>query len=128
MQEVKDPKKPLIYYSLIVIAILGVLNGLIMPYLAESRVQEVDYSTFLQMVEDKEVGKVNVSSSQITFTNKDDTQCYKTGVMNDPDLVNRLDESGAQFTTDIVKEMSPMMSLLIGYVIPIVIFIALGNT
>ena len=127
MQEVKDPKKPLIYYSLIVIAILGVLNGLIMPYLAESRVQEVDYSTFLQMVEDKEVGKVNVSSSQITFTNKDDTQCYKTGVMNDPDLVNRLDESGAQFTTDIVKEMSPMMSLLIGYVIPIVIFIALGN-
>ena len=127
MQEVKDPKKPLIYYSLIVIAILGVLNGLIMPYLAESRVQEVDYSTFLQMVEDKEVGKVNVSSSQITFTNKDDTQCYKTGVINDPDLVNRLDESGAQFTTDIVKEMSPMMSLLIGYVIPIVIFIALGN-
>lgn len=66
MQEVKDPKKPLIYYSLIVIALLCLLNGLVMPYLAESQVKEVDYSTFLQMVEDKEVGKVNVSSTQMT--------------------------------------------------------------
>ncbi len=127
MQEVKDPKKPLIYYSLIVIALLCLLNGLVMPYLAESQVKEVDYSTFLQMVEDKEVGKVNVSSTQITFTDKAEENYYKTGVMNDPDLVNRLNESGAQFTTDIVKQMSPIMSLLIGYVIPIIVFIALGN-
>lgn len=127
MQEVKDPRKPLIYYSLIVIIVLFLINGIVMPYVRESQVQEVDYSTFLQMIEDQEVGKVNVSSTQITFTDKNEENYYKTGVMNDPDLVNRLDNSGAQFTTDIVQQMSPFTSFLVGYIIPIALFIAFGN-
>ncbi|HIV68407.1 MAG TPA: ATP-dependent zinc metalloprotease FtsH [Candidatus Butyricicoccus stercorigallinarum] len=127
MQEVKDPKKPLLYYGIIAIVVLILLNGFIMPYFMERQVEEVDYSTFLQMIEDKDVGKVNVSTTQITFTDKAEEHLYKTGVMNDPDLVNRLDDSGAQFTTAIVKEISPLESLLFGYLIPIAIFIALGN-
>ena len=127
MQEVKNPKRPLIFYSMIVIVVILLLNSTVVPYLMESRIEEVDYSTFLQMIEDQNIGKVDVESTQITFTDKNEENIYKTGAMNDPDLVNRLDESGASFSTDIVKQTSPIVSLLLGYLVPILIFVALGN-
>ncbi len=127
MQEVKDPKRPLIFYSVIVIIVILLINSLVVPYVVQSQIEEVDYSTFLQMIEDEDIGKVDVESNQITFTDKDNETVYKTGAMNDPDLVNRLKESGAEFSTDIVEETSPLATFLIGYLLPILIFLWLGN-
>ena len=127
MQEVKNPKKPLFFYLLIVLTFLVILNSLIMPQFMERQVEEVDYSTFIQMMDEKDIGKVNISATQITFTDKDEEKTFKTGLMEDPDLVQRLDESGAKFASEIVEPMSPFMSILLGYLLPIVLFIALGN-
>lgn len=127
MNEVKSPKKPLIYYYAIVILCLLLFNALIMPWIAQRQVELVDYGTFIKMTENHEVGLVEVQENQILFTNKDESAVYKTGVMNDPDLVNRLNESGAQFSQEIVEEMSPLMTLLIYWILPMVIFVGIGQ-
>ena len=127
MREVKAPKKPLIYYYALALLILSLLNFFVMPWLAEKQVKEVDYGTFMTMTEDKDVGQVEVQENQIVFTNKDNTKIYKTGVMNDPDLIERLHASGAQFSSEIVEQMSPFLSALLTWVLPGVFFIVLGQ-
>ena len=127
MREVKAPKKPLIYYYALALLILSLLNFFVMPWLAEKQVKEVDYGTFMTMTEDKDVGQVEVQENQIVFTNKDNTKIYKTGVMNDPDLIERLHASGAQFSSEIVEQMSPFFSALLTWVLPGIIFIVLGQ-
>ena len=127
MREVKTPKKPLIYYYALALLILSLLNFFVMPWLAEKQVKEVDYGTFMTMTEDKDVGQVEVQENQIVFTNKDNTKIYKTGVMNDPDLIERLHASGAQFSSEIVEQMSPFLNALLTWVLPGIIFIVLGQ-
>ena len=127
MREVKTPKKPLIYYYALALLILSLLNFFVMPWLAEKQVKEVDYGTFMTMTEDTDIGQVEVQENQIVFTNKDNTKIYKTGVMNDPDLIERLHASGAQFSSEIVEQMSPFLSALLTWVLPGIIFIVLGQ-
>ena len=127
MKEVKSPKKPLIYYYGIVLLILFLFNLLVTPLLMQRQVTEVDYGTFMSMIEAKNIGEVEVEDSQIIFTNKKNTSIYKTGVMNDQTLTQRLYESGAKFSKDIEKTMSPILSFLLTFVLPMVIFIGLGQ-
>lgn len=127
MNEVKTPKKPLIYYYGIALLILMLFNFLAMPWLAKRRIKEVDYGTFMTMTENQEIGQVEIQENQILFTNKDESQVYKTGLMNDPDLVTRLHSSGAVFASEIVEQMSPFLSILLSWVLPIVIFIGIGQ-
>lgn len=127
MKEVKSPKKPLIYYYGIVLAVILLFNMVISPLLMSARVKEVDYGTFMKMTEDGNIGSVEISSSEIVFTDKDEQNIYKTGTMNDPNLTERLYESGAKFTQDIEKGPSPLVSFLLTYILPIVIFIGLGQ-
>ena len=127
MKEVKTPKKPLAIYYAIVLLILLVLNFIIVPWASERQVKEVDYGTFMSMTEQKEIGRVDIESNEIVFTNKDNTQIYKTGVMNDPSLTQRLYDAGAEFSSEIVEQASPLLSFLVSFVLPIVLFVALGN-
>ena len=127
MNEVKSPKKPLVYYYAIVILVILALNFLAVPWLSQRQVKEVDYGTFMTMTEDQEIGRVEVQNNQILFTNKDDTQVYKTGLMDDPDLIYRLKDSGAEFSSEIVEQMSPFLSFLLTWLLPIVFFVALGQ-
>ena len=129
MDEIKKPRKPLIYYSVIVLLILMAFNFFAMPWLMQRQVQQVDYSTFIEMAENKELGQVEVQQqeNQILFTNKDNTAVYKTGMMPDPDLTQRLADSGAQFSGEIIEQMSPWLSFLLTWVLPIVIFVAIGQ-
>lgn len=127
MKEVKNPKKPLIYYYGIVLLILCLFNIIVAPLLAQKQVEEVDYGTFMSMIQDKNIGKVEVGSSQIRFTDKDNTTIYKTGTMNDPTLTERLYEAGATFSQEIEKDTSPILSFLLSFVLPLVIFIGLGQ-
>ena len=127
MKEVKTPKKPLIFYYLIVILCLMLFNVLFMPWLAERQIQQVDYGTFMKMTENQEIGLVEVQENQILFTNKDNTVVYKTGVMFDPELVDRLNKSGAQFSSEIVEQMSPFASLLLNWILPLVIIVGIGQ-
>ena len=127
MKEVKQPKKPLIFYYLVVILALMLFNALIMPWFTQGQIQEVDYGTFMDMTKAKEIGLVEVQDNQILFTDKDETTVYKTGVMFDPGLVDRLDESGATFSQEIVEEMSPLTTILLSWILPMVIFIGLGQ-
>ena len=127
MKEVKSPRKPLIYYYGIVLLVILVFNMVISPLLANARVKEVDYGTFMKMIEDKDIGSVEVADSEIVFTDKDNTQIYKTGEMNDPTLTERLYASGAKFTRNIEKGMSPLLSFFLTFILPILIFAALGQ-
>ena len=127
MNEVKNPKKPLVYYYAIVILVILALNFLAVPWLSQRQVKEVDYGTFMTMTENQEIGRVEVQNNQILFTNKDDTQVYKTGLMDDPDLIYRLKDSGAEFSSEIVEQMSPFLSFLLTWLLPIVFFVALGQ-
>ena len=127
MKEVKTPKKPLAVYYAIVLVLLMLLNFVFVPWLSERQIQEVDYGTFMSMTEKNEIGKVDIEDNQILFTNKDNSQVYKTGLMNDPNLTQRLYDSGAQFSSEIVEQASPLVSFLISFVLPIAIFVALGN-
>ncbi len=129
MNEVKTPKKPLLYYYSIALLLLLLFNFLAMPQIAERRVQEVDYGTFMTMAENKEIGQVEVQETEnrIVFTNKDGTAVYKTGMMPDNDLTARLYESGAIFNGEIIEQADPLVSILVSWVLPIVIFVALGN-
>ena len=127
MKEVKSPKKPLIYYYGIVLLIIFLFNILIMPMLAQGQVVEVDYGTFMDMIEAKKIGTVQVEDNQILFTDKESAVVYKTGVMEDPTLTERLHDSGAQFAKVIEQTMSPLMSILLTVVLPMLIFIGLGQ-
>ncbi len=127
MNEIKKPRKPLAFYYLIVLGVLFVLNFLLVPYMTERRIQQVDYGTFMTMTEEKSIGQVEVQENQILFTDRDGKQIYKTGKMEDLGLVERLHDSGAEFTGEIVEEMSPFMSILLSWVLPMVLFIVLGQ-
>ena len=127
MKEVKSPKKPLIYYYVIVLLVLAVFNFFISPLLLSRQVTEVDYGTFMSMTEKKNIGRVEVEDSQIIFTDKNNDNIYKTGVMDDPNLTERLYQSGAVFSKDIEKTMSPIMSFLLTFILPMVIFVVLGQ-
>lgn len=121
MEERKPDKKPIIWYWAIAIVIFLLLNMFVFPRVMQHNVKEVGYDTFISMMENKEIGSVEVESSQITFTNKDETEYYKTGVLDDPDLVNRLYESGAKFQSEIVSTVSPITYFLISYILPILL-------
>ena len=127
MKEVKTPKKPLAIYYTIVLLVLLLLNLVLVPWMSERQVKEVDYGTFMSMTEDKNIGRVDIESNQIIFTDKDETQVYRTGLMNDPSLTERLYDAGAAFSSEIVEQTSPILSFLLWFVLPIVLFTALGN-
>ena len=127
MNEIKQPKKPLLYYYGIVLLVLMMFNFLMAPYLAQRQIKEVDYGTFMTMTENKEIGQVEIESNQILFTSKDNKTIYKTGVMDDPGRTQRLYDSGASFSSEIVEQMSPMASFLTSWVLPILIFWGIGQ-
>lgn len=129
MQEVRKPKKTLIFYYGVVLIILLLFNFLAMPWLAQRQVREVDYGTFIEMAENHELGQVEVQQqdNQILFTDKDNTMIFKTGMMPDPDLTQRLNDSGAKFSGEIIEQANPIISFLVSWVLPIVIFIAIGQ-
>ena len=126
MKEVKTPKKPLLYYYSIAILVVLLFNFLVMPLIVRQQVEEVDYGTFMTMTENREIGQVEIESNQILFTNKDGSKVYKTGVLDDPGLVERLHASGAEFASEIVEQMSPFLSIL-SWVLPVVLFVAIGQ-
>ena len=127
MNEVKTPKKPLIAYYCIVILLLLLFNMLVMPMISQRQVKEVDYNTFMEMTYNDNIGKVELQDNQILFTDKDNTQLYKTGLMSDPELTQRLYDHGAQFASEIQEQMSPVLSFLLSFGLPIVIFVGLGQ-
>ena len=127
MNEVKRPKKPLIFYYCVVMLILMLFNFLAMPWLIERQIKEVDYGTFMSMTEEKNIGQVDIQNNQIVFTDKEGKQIYKTGLMDDPSRTERLYEAGAVFSSEIVEETSPLLSFLLSWILPIVVFIGLGQ-
>ena len=127
MKEVKSPKKPLIFYYGIALLIVLLFNAIVSPLLTKARVTEVDYGTFMKMIEEGNIGQVSIDNSEIVFTDKENKQIYKTGAMDDPTLTERLYKSGAVFAKNIEKTMSPILSFLITFVLPILIFIGLGQ-
>ena len=127
MKEVKTPKKPLIYYYVIVLLVLIVFNLVVSPILMEHQVEETDYGTFMSMIDAKNIGEVEVEDNQIVFTDKNNEKIYKTGLMNDPELTDRLYKCGATFAKDIDQQTSPIISFLVTGILPLLIFIALGN-
>ena len=127
MKEGKSPKKPLIYYYGVVLLVLLVFNLVITPLLLKQEVTEVDYGTFMSMTESKNIGQVQVEDQQIVFTDKDEKNVYQTNVMDDPNLTERLYESGAKFSKDVDASTSPLLSLLITGLLPMLIFIGLGQ-
>jgi cell division protease FtsH len=127
MNEVKDPKKQIIIFYAIVAICIILFNFMVMPWFMERQIVETDYGTFLDMVENKQVGEVQIQSNQILFTDKEKKVVYKTGVMNDANLVDRLTESGAVFSSEIVEETSPFLSVFLTWVLPTLIFLAIGQ-
>lgn len=127
MNEVKMPKRPILAYYILIFLAIFLFNSIFMPMLRENQVKEVDYSSFMTMTENKEIDKVQVEQDKILFTKKDDKQAYKTALMNDPELVERLHKSGADFTGEIVEAMNPLLSALLSWVLPILIFFGIGH-
>ena len=127
MQEVKRPKKPLIYFYVAMILAILVFNCLVVPYLAGKAIENVDYGTFMTMTENGEIGKVQIQQNQIVFTDKEESTIYRTGVIEDPGLVERLHASGATFTSEIIEETSPLATLLLSWLLPIGVFALLGQ-
>ena len=127
MKEVKTPRKPLAIYYALVLLMLLLLNFVLLPWMEERQIKEVDYGTFMTMTEEKNIGRVDIESNQIIFTDKDETQVYKTGLMNDTGLTERLYDAGATFSSEIVEQSSPVLSFLIWFVLPIILFSAIGN-
>ena len=127
MKEVKTPRKPLAIYYAIVLLMLLLLNLVLLPWMEERQIKEVDYGTFMTMTEEKNIGRVDIESNQIIFTDKDETQVYKTGLMNDTGLTERLYDAGATFSSEIVEQSSPVLSFLIWFVLSIILFSAIGN-
>ena len=127
MKEVKTPRKPLAIYYALVLLMLLLLNLVLLPWMEERQIKEVDYGTFMTMTEEKNIGRVDIESNQIIFTDKDETQVYKTGLMNDTGLTERLYDAGATFSSEIVEQSSPVLNFLIWFVLPIILFSAIGN-
>lgn len=127
MNEVKMPKRPILAYYILIFLAIFLFNSIFMPMLRENQVKEVDYSSFMTMTENKEIDKVQVEQDKILFTKKDDKQAYKTAIMNDPELVERLHKSGADFTGEIVEAMNPILSALLSWVLPLLIFFGIGQ-
>ena len=127
MQEVKRPKRPLIFYYVVMILVILLFNCIVAPYIAGKAISDVDYGTFMTMTENGEIGKVQLQRNQIIFTSKDESSIYRTGVMDDPGLVDRLHASGVAFTSEIVEETSPLASLLLSWLLPLGIFVLLGQ-
>ena len=127
MKEVKNPKKPLAYYYSITLIALLLFNIFVAPLLNRQHVEQTDYSTFMRMIAEKKIGKVDVSDTEIIFTDKDDNTIYVTGVMYDPTLTQRLYDSGAEFAKDIEQTMSPVLSYLLTLILPLVIFVIFGQ-
>ena len=127
MNEVQKPKKPLIFYYGIVLLVILLFNLIAVPWMAERQIKEVDYGTFMAMTEENNIGRVNVQNNRIVFTDKDNTQIYKTGLMDDPGLIDRLHNSDAVFSSEIIEETSPFLSFLLTWILPMVIFIGLGQ-
>ena len=127
MKEVKSPKKPLIYYYGIVLLVILIFNMVVAPLLETHQVKEVDYGTFMKMIEEKDIGNVEVDDSEIVFTDKEEQQIYKTGKMDDATLTDRLYAAGATFTRNITGEMSPLLSFFLSVILPIAIFAILGQ-
>ena len=127
MKEVKSPKKPLIYYYSIVLLLILIFNLMVAPLIMQVKVKEVDYGTFMQMIKDNNIGSVEIEDSQIIFTDKDEKNIYKTGAMEDPALTERLFESGAKFKMNIEKTTSPLLSFLLTFILPMLIFIGIGQ-
>lgn len=127
MNEVKNPKKPLYFYYVIALLVIFLFNSLALPFLLNLQIKEVDYGTFMTMTENKEIGRVDVQDNQIVFTDKENTKIYKTGLLYDPNLVSRLHDSGAIFSSEIVEEMSPLLSFFLTWILPTIIFFGIGQ-
>ncbi|MGN0665588.1 MAG: ATP-dependent zinc metalloprotease FtsH [Huintestinicola sp.] len=127
MNEVQKPKKPLIYYYFIVLLVIMLFNLLLMPKILARQIIETDYGTFMTMTEEQNIGHVQIQDNQILFTDKEETTVYKTGLMNDPGLIDRLKASGAVFSSEIIEEASPLLSFLLTWILPLVVFIGLGQ-
>ena len=127
MNEVKMPKRPILAYYILIFLAIFLFNSIFVPMLRENAVKEVDYSSFMTMTENQEIDKVQVEQDKILFTKKDDKQAYKTAIMNDPELVERLHKSGADFTGEIVEAMNPLLSALLSWVLPFLIFFGIGH-
>ena len=127
MQEVKSPKRPMIFYYIIVLVAILCINFLLLPALEQRQVKEVDYGTFMTMIDEKQIDSVNIESNQIIFTDKSGDTVYKTGIIEDPDLVTRLHESGAKFSSEIIEPTSPIISFFMACLLPMLIMIALGQ-
>ena len=127
MKEVKNPKKPLIYYYTITLILLVLFNVFVAPLLNRQQVVETDYSTFMRMIDEKKIGKVDVSDSEIVFTDKDTGTIYYTGVMYDPELTQRLYDCGAEFAKDIEQTTSPVLVYLLTLILPLIIFFIFGQ-
>ena len=127
MKEVKSPKKPLLYYYGITLLVILLFNLLVAPLIARNQVTETDYGTFMQMIEDKDIGKVQVESDQIIFTGKSGGTVYTTGAMDDPTLTQRLYDAGATFTKEVQQTTSPLLSFFLTIVLPLLIFLGIGQ-
>ena len=129
MHEVKKPRKPLIYYYVIVLLVLLLFNFIFMPWAAECQVREVGYETFMDMTADEDIGQVQIDQeeNEIVFTNKDGTEIYKTGMVEDPGLTERLYDAGAKFSGEIIEQASPLLTFLLSWILPIAIFIGIGQ-
>ena len=127
MKEVKSPKKPLIYYYSIIILIVLLFNVVVAPLLMKNQVEEVDYGTFMRMIDEKNIGEVEVEDDEILFTDKDKQQVYTTGAMDDPTLTQRLYDAGATFTKQVQQTTSPVLSFILSTLVPLLIFIGIGQ-
>ena len=127
MNEVKNPRKPFAYYYLIVLLVIFLFNALVVPMLDTQRVIEVDYGTFMKMTEESKVGLVNVQTNQIIFTDAEQKQIYRTGIMDDPELTRRLYEHNAVFSSEIIDEMSPFLAFFLSWVLPMAFFFLIGR-
>ena len=127
MNEVKKPRKPLLFYYAVTIGIVILFNSIILPWFMQRQVKEVDYGTFMTMTEDKDIGRVEIQTNQILFTDKADENYFKTGLMNDPELVDRLHDAGAVISSEIIEEASPILSFFLTWILPIILFFGVGQ-
>ena len=127
MQEVQPPKKPMAFYYILVLAVMLLFNEMARPYFDQAQIEQVDYGTFMDMTENQQISQVEIKDNQILCTGKEDNKKYKTGLVNDPELVDRLHASGAQFNQDIKEETSPIVSFFLAWILPLIIFFAIGQ-
>ena len=127
MNEVKQPKKPMISYYFIVLLVLMLFNWLVMPRVLAQQIEQVDYGTFMTMTEEGNIGQVDIQSNQIVFTDKENTKIFKTGLMDDPGRTERLHKAGAVFSSEIIEEASPFLTILLSWILPMVLFVAIGQ-